>query len=93
MGLADGSAAVFTRKTNKSTVTSGGIVGEWDMRNYYLITFDSSHHSVRCLINVNQQANIWCGCRNKIYVLNSADLTISVGLNSSFSFSFLNIID
>lgn len=68
VGLADGTAAVFVRKPN----------GAWDMRSYYLITFDSSHHSVRCLINVNQTANIWCGCRNKIFVLNASDLTISV---------------
>lgn len=70
MGLADGSAAVFTR--NKA--------GIWDMRSYYLITFDNSHHSVRCLINVNNGSNIWCGCRNKIYILNSSDLAISVRL-------------
>jgi hypothetical protein len=66
VGLADGSVAVFTRTKQ----------GLWDLRNYYLICFDSSHHSVRCISNVYD--NIWCGCRNKVYIFNSIDLSVQV---------------
>lgn len=58
VGLADGSIAIFHRNSE----------GLWDMKNYFIINLDKPTHSIRCLINVNE--NVWCGCRNKIFVIN-----------------------
>ena len=66
VGLADGSAALFKRNS----------ANNWDLKNFQLINFDKPHHSIRCLSNVNE--NIWCGCRNKIFVLNPIELKILV---------------
>lgn len=58
VGLADGSIAIFNRNAE----------GLWDLKNFHLINVDKPSHSIRCLINVND--NVWAGCRNKIYVVN-----------------------
>ena len=67
VGMADGSIAIFQR--NLKTF-------EWDLRNFYVINFDNAHHSIRCILSPNQ--NVWAGCRNKIYIFNPQNLTISV---------------
>jgi len=58
VGLANGSIAIFHRNPE----------GVWDLKNYFLVNLDKPTHSMRYLINVNE--NVWCACRNKIYVLN-----------------------
>jgi mitogen-activated protein kinase 8 interacting protein 3 len=65
VGLADGSAAIFKR----SSATNN-----WDLKTFQLINFDKPHHSIRCLANVYE--NVWCGCRNKIFVLNPIELKV-----------------
>ncbi len=70
-GLADGSIALFHRNNE----------GIWDLKNFYLINFDRPAHSIRCLINVYD--NIWCGCRNKIFILNPDEFNLLV-LNFSY---------
>lgn len=67
VGLADGTVAIFQR--NLTTF-------EWDLKNFYLVNFDNTHHSIRCIENVHQ--HVWAGCRNKIYVLNPENLTVPV---------------
>jgi hypothetical protein len=64
VGLADGSLAIFKRDEK----------GSWDLRNYYLINFDKPHHSIRCLNNVEE--NLWCACRNKIFIFNTKQFKI-----------------
>ncbi|CAF0717015.1 unnamed protein product [Brachionus calyciflorus] len=66
VGMADGSIAIFQR--NLKTY-------EWDLKNFYVINFDNAHHSIRCMQSVYQ--TVWSGCRNKIYIFNSQNLTIS----------------
>lgn len=64
VGLADGSVAIFYRSKS----------GLWDLKNFYLISFDNLHHSIRCLNNVYD--NVWCGCRNKIYIVDPSELNV-----------------
>ncbi len=64
VGLANGSVAVFNRNSD----------GLWDLKNHFLINIDRPHHSIRCVINVNE--NIWCGIRNKIFVLNPTEFKL-----------------
>jgi hypothetical protein len=66
VGLADGSAAIFNRAKS----------GAWDLKSFYVISFDNLHHSIRCLTNVYE--HVWCGCRNKIYIVNPAELNVPV---------------
>lgn len=66
VGLADGSVAIFYRSKS----------GQWDLKNYYLISFDNLHHSIRCLNNVYE--HVWCGCRNKIYIVDPTELNVPV---------------
>jgi hypothetical protein len=49
--------------------------GLWDLKNYNLFDFGRPHHSIRCLVNVNSNET-WCGCRNKIYILNLNEFKI-----------------
>jgi hypothetical protein len=67
VGLADGSVCLFSRQRD---------IGTWDLKNFYLINFDNLHHSVRCLNNVFDQ--VWCGCRNKIYIVDPNQLNVPV---------------
>ena len=48
--------------------------GFWDVRNYIIVNFDKPHHSIRTISNVNE--NIWCGCRNKIFVFDPIEIKI-----------------
>lgn len=66
VGLADGSVAIFQRDLKTF---------EWDLRNFYLVTFDNAHHSIRCMQSVYGR-HVWSGCRNKIYILNPDNLTV-----------------
>ncbi len=65
-GLADGTIAIFHRNSD----------GLWDLKNFYVINFDRPHHSIRCLINVYD--TVWCGCRNKIFVINPDEFKLVV---------------
>ena len=57
--------------------------GNWDLKNYNLFDFGKPHHSIRCLTNVYD--NVWCGCRNKIYVIDPKEFKILVNLIKNFS--------
>ncbi|XP_026021029.1 sperm associated antigen 9a isoform X2 [Astatotilapia calliptera] len=57
VALADGTLAIFHR----------GIDGQWDLTNYHLLDLGRPHHSIRCMTVVHD--NVWCGYRNKIYVI------------------------
>ncbi|KAL3987232.1 receptor activity modifying protein 3 [Sarotherodon galilaeus] len=57
VALADGTLAIFHR----------GIDGQWDLTNYHLLDLGRPHHSIRCMTVV--QDKVWCGYRNKIYVI------------------------
>uniref|UniRef100_A0AAX7TZ74 Sperm associated antigen 9a n=1 Tax=Astatotilapia calliptera TaxID=8154 RepID=A0AAX7TZ74_ASTCA len=41
--------------------------GQWDLTNYHLLDLGRPHHSIRCMTVVHD--NVWCGYRNKIYVI------------------------
>jgi hypothetical protein len=58
VGLADGTVVIFHRNEE----------GLWDLKNFNVINFDRPHHSIRTLINVHE--TVWCGCRNKIFIIN-----------------------
>lgn len=64
VGLADGTAALFHRSAD----------GLWDLKNFYVINFGKPHHSIRTLANVYD--NVWCACRNKIFVINPDDFRL-----------------
>lgn len=70
VGLADGTVAMFHRNAE----------GLWDMGNYHVMNFGKPHHSIRTFSNVYE--TVWCGCRNKIFVLDPDDfkVTVSSGL-------------
>ncbi|XP_059928526.1 C-Jun-amino-terminal kinase-interacting protein 4-like isoform X2 [Gadus macrocephalus] len=57
VALADGTLAIFHR----------GADGQWDLTNYHLLDLGRPHHSIRCMAVV--QDKVWCGYRNKIYVI------------------------
>ena len=56
--LADGSIAIFHRRLSDS---------QWDLTNYHLLDLGKPHHSIRCMIQV--QNNVWCGYRNRVFVI------------------------
>lgn len=41
--------------------------GQWDLTNYHLLDLGRPHHSIRCMTAVHDK--VWCGYRNKIYVI------------------------
>lgn len=41
--------------------------GQWDLTNYHLLDLGRPHHSIRCMTVVHDK--VWCGYRNKIYVI------------------------
>ncbi|XP_029692725.1 C-Jun-amino-terminal kinase-interacting protein 4-like isoform X6 [Takifugu rubripes] len=57
VALADGTIAIFHR----------GVDGQWDLTNYHLLDLGRPHHSIRCMVVVHEK--VWCGYRNKIYVI------------------------
>ncbi|XP_032527218.2 JNK-interacting protein 3 isoform X3 [Danaus plexippus] len=59
--LADGTVAVFARKTDLM----------WDLTSYWLLTLGDPKCSVRCLSAVGPPASgtVWCGYRNRVLVV------------------------
>ena len=51
--------------------------GQWDLTNYHLLDLGRPHHSIRCMAVV--QDKVWCGYRNKIYVIQPNAMKIEVG--------------
>lgn len=53
--------------------------GQWDLTNYHLLDLGRPHHSIRCMTVVHD--NVWCGYRNKIYVIQPKAMRIEVQLS------------
>ncbi|XP_035381710.1 sperm associated antigen 9a isoform X2 [Electrophorus electricus] len=64
VALADGTLAIFHR----------GLDSQWDLTNYHLLDLGRPHHSIRCMTVVHDK--VWCGYRNKIYVIQPKAMTI-----------------
>lgn len=66
-----------------SVQTSGALTvplcpdGQWDLTNYHLLDLGRQHHSIRCMTVVHDK--VWCGYRNKIYVVQPKAMKIEVG--------------
>lgn len=50
--------------------------GQWDLTNYHLLDLGRPHHSIRCMVVVHEK--VWCGYRNKIYVIQPKAMRIEV---------------
>lgn len=50
--------------------------GQWDLTNYHLLDLGRPHHSIRCMTVVHDK--VWCGYRNKIYVIQPRAMRIEV---------------
>lgn len=48
----------------------------WDLTNYHLLDLGRPHHSIRCMTVVHDK--VWCGYRNKIYVIQPKAMRIEV---------------
>uniref|UniRef100_A0A646QFG0 C-jun-amino-terminal kinase-interacting protein 3 n=1 Tax=Hemiscolopendra marginata TaxID=943146 RepID=A0A646QFG0_9MYRI len=64
VALADGTVAIFRRGTD----------GQWDLSNYHLLDLGKPHHSIRCMVVVQNQ--VWCGYRNRIHVVEPKTMKI-----------------
>lgn len=53
--------------------------GQWDLTNYHLLDLGRPHHSIRCMTVVHDK--VWCGYRNKIYVIQPKAMRIEVENN------------
>ena len=62
--MADATVVIFHRDAD----------GLWDLKNYHLLNFGRPHHSIRALSNVYD--NVWCSCRNKIYIINPEEIKL-----------------
>ncbi|KAK2528533.1 Spag9 [Columba guinea] len=69
VALADGTLAIFHR----------GVDGQWDLTNYHLLDLGRPHHSIRCMTVVHDK--VWCGYRNKIYVVQPKAMKIEASQN------------
>lgn len=78
VALADGSVAIFCRDHD----------GQWDLGSYHLVELGPPHHSIRCMVAVC--GRVWCGYKNKIYVLHPRSLQVEV--SSSFQVSLENYV-
>lgn len=93
MALADGTIAIFHRGVGKSHFASSVVEkfaratddvcflladGQWDLTNYHLLDLGRPHHSIRCMAVVHEK--VWCGYRNKIYVIQPKAMRIEVEL-------------
>jgi hypothetical protein len=72
VSMANGTVAIFKRDSE----------GQWDVSGYHLVDWGQPHHSIRCLSVVHD--DIWCGFRNKIYVLDVTSLRLKVNLLIQF---------
>ncbi|XP_064172035.1 C-Jun-amino-terminal kinase-interacting protein 4-like isoform X2 [Anguilla rostrata] len=70
VALADGTLAIFHR----------GSDGQWDLTNYHLLDLGRPHHSIRCMAVVHDR--VWCGYRNKIYVVQPKTMRIEKCLDA-----------
>lgn len=52
--------------------------GQWDLTNYHLLDLGRPHHSIRCMTVVHDK--VWCGFRNKIYVVQPKAMKIEARL-------------
>lgn len=50
--------------------------GQWDLINYHLLDLGKPNHSIRCMTVVHDK--VWCGYRNKIYVVQPKAMKIEV---------------
>lgn len=50
--------------------------GQWDLTNYHLLDLGRPHHSIRCMTVVHDK--VWCGYRNKIFVVQPKAMKIEV---------------
>ena len=57
-------------------VSPSSIDGQWDLTNYHLLDLGRPHHSIRCMTVVHDK--VWCGYRNKIYVVQPKAMRIEV---------------
>ncbi|CAL9708850.1 unnamed protein product [Knipowitschia caucasica] len=64
VGLSDGTIAIFQR----------GSDGQWDLSSHHLVHLGRPQHSIRCMSVVHDR--VWCGSRNKIYVVHPKAMTI-----------------
>lgn len=93
VALADGTIAIFHRGVGKSHFVSSVVEkfarvtddvcflltgGQWDLTNYHLLDLGRPHHSIRCMVVVHEK--VWCGYRNKIYVIQPKAMRIEVEL-------------
>lgn len=53
---------------------------QWDLTNYHLLDLGRPHHSIRCMTVVHDK--VWCGYRNKIYVIQPKAMRIEVWLKN-----------
>lgn len=60
---------------------------QWDLTNYHLLDLGRPHHSIRCMTVVHDK--VWCGYRNKIYVIQPKAMRIEVRAASSHWRAFL----
>lgn len=58
------------------------IDGQWDLTNYHLLDLGRPHHSIRCMTVVHDK--VWCGYRNKIYVVQPKAMKIEASENKIF---------
>lgn len=52
------------------------IDSQWDLTNYHLLDLGRPHHSIRCMSVVHDK--VWCGYRNKIYIIHPKAMKIEV---------------
>lgn len=58
--------------------------GQWDLTNYHLLDLGRPHHSIRCMTVVHDK--VWCGYRNKIYVIQPKAMKIEVQIDRPGNF-------
>lgn len=74
---------LFTAAFNLPGVTTDTISlfrlvadGQWDLNNYHQIELGKTNQSIRCMTVVHDK--VWCGYKNKIYVVQPKAMKIEV---------------
>lgn len=70
---------MWLRKPQERVIVNGcslRVDGQWDLTNYHLLDLGRPHHSIRCMTVVHDK--VWCGYRNKIYVIQPKAMRIEV---------------
>lgn len=57
--------------------------GQWDLVNYHLLDLGKPNHSIRCMTVVHDK--VWCGYKNKIYVVQPKAMKIEVSQCSQYT--------